>query len=82
MSLSLPRLEADRTPQGRRCAECGDFIDPIDWCPGCKKANGPCGAPHKKARKRADAAYCNAACRSRCRAGSISARRYVARIKL
>ena len=80
-SISLPRLSAEVTPQGRRCAECGDFIDPIDWCPGCQRADGPCGSPHKRTRKRADAAYCDAACRSRSRSGAISAARWSAGIR-
>ena len=66
MTLSLPRLEAVVDGQGRReCAECGDYIDPKDWCAGCIKAKGPCGAPHTRDRKRADAAYCDSSCRAR-----------------
>lgn len=50
----------------RHCAWCGDYIDPIDWCLGCQRADPPtpCETPHRRLRKRADAAYCNAACAS------------------
>jgi hypothetical protein len=47
----------------RRCANCGDYIDPIDWCAGCAGGT-PCRKPHRRVRKRADAAYCNGACRA------------------
>jgi hypothetical protein len=46
----------------RRCAHCGDYIDPVDWCAECRSGK-PCGV-HKTVRKRDDAAFCNAACRS------------------
>jgi hypothetical protein len=71
--VSLPRAAAviggGRTQ--RRCANCGDLIDPIDWCEGCKRVEGPCGSPHRRARKRADAAFCDAACRHNHRATYI-----------
>jgi len=46
----------------RHCAQCGDYIDPVDWCPGCRTGK-LCGT-HKAVRKRADAAFCDGACRS------------------
>jgi hypothetical protein len=63
--LTLPRAHAISDPGGRRCAECGDLIDPMDWCSGCQTAQAPCGRPHRRLRKRADAAFCNPDCRSR-----------------
>jgi hypothetical protein len=49
----------------RHCAQCGDYIDPIDWCPqGCRTGK-PCGGGlHNAVRKRVDAAFCNGACRA------------------
>lgn len=50
----------------RHCAWCGDCIDPIDWCPNCT-ADTPCatsGGPHRRLRKRADAAFCDTGCKS------------------
>jgi hypothetical protein len=58
MGLHLPRAEAVPADDGRECAWCGAKIDPIDWCPGCRKHERPCGA-HKRLRKRADAAFCD-----------------------
>lgn len=56
------RAEAVVDGEGKRqCAACGDYIDPIDWCSGCKR--GECPA-HPRLRKRADAAYCGDGCRS------------------
>ena len=63
-------LIAQPIGEDRRCATCGDFVDPIDWCSGCSRGT-PCGAPHKRVRKRADAKFCNAACRSEYRASFI-----------
>lgn len=50
----------------RHCAWCGDYIDPIDWCPSCQRTDPPtpCGTAHRRLRKRADAAYCDESCRS------------------
>ncbi|WP_458089367.1 hypothetical protein [Streptomyces malaysiensis] len=56
-------IHADGT---RRCAWCGDHIDPIDWCLDCTP-DAPCatqGGPHRRLRKRSDAAYCDAGCKS------------------
>ncbi|GKQ35152.1 hypothetical protein [Streptomyces sp. A012304] len=50
----------------RHCAWCGDYIDPIDWCPDCTP-EAPCatqGGPHRRLRKRSDAAYCDPGCKS------------------
>jgi hypothetical protein len=50
----------------RHCAWCGDHIDPIDWCGNCT-ADAPCGTnggPHRRLRKRADAAFCDSGCRT------------------
>lgn len=50
----------------RHCAWCGDHIDPIDWCGNCTEG-APCatqGGPHRRLRKRSDAAFCDAGCRS------------------
>lgn len=50
----------------RHCACCGDFIDPIDWCGACTP-EAPCattGGPHRRLRKRSDAAFCDAGCRA------------------
>ncbi|MFI2349736.1 hypothetical protein ACH492_22315 [Streptomyces sp. NPDC019443] len=64
----------------RHCAWCGDFIDPIDWCPDCTK-DTPCGVsggPHRRLRKRSDAAYCDDGCRASDRSdrsGSLARRR-------
>ncbi len=62
--LRLARATAVVHGDGKRhCAQCGDFIDPIDWCPrGCRTGT-PCGS-HKKVRKRHDAAFCDAGCRA------------------
>ncbi|NUP52295.1 MAG: hypothetical protein HOW97_33980 [Catenulispora sp.] len=51
----------------RHCNWCGDYIDPIDWCGDCKHGGKPCattGGPHRRLRKRADAAFCDSECRS------------------
>ncbi|NUP15453.1 MAG: hypothetical protein HOZ81_04985 [Streptomyces sp.] len=51
----------------RHCAWCGDYIDPIDWCGDCTTEDGPCrlrGGPHRRLRKRSDAAFCDAECRA------------------
>lgn len=51
----------------RRCAWCGDHIDPIDWCLNCKAGQKPCatnGGSHRRLRKRADAAFCDSGCRA------------------
>jgi len=55
----------------RHCAHCGDFIDPVDWCGLCQRDGRPCGQSHKRARLRADAAFCNSACRAEYRASFI-----------
>jgi hypothetical protein len=50
----------------RHCAWCGDHIDPIDWCLDCAP-NVPCastGGPHRRLRKRSDAAFCDSSCRT------------------
>jgi hypothetical protein len=50
----------------RHCAWCGDYIDPLDWCGACTE-NAPCattGGPHRRLRKRSDAAFCDGSCRS------------------
>lgn len=55
--------------QGQRvCVECGDLLDPIDWCVACQTAGKPCGRPHRSLRRRANAVYCGKDCRSRARA--------------
>jgi hypothetical protein len=69
--INLPRETAVADPRGRRCAHCGDFIDPKDWCPGCQRDGKPCGHPHRHLTKRADAAFCNQACRNERRASYI-----------
>lgn len=74
--IHLHRETAVPSDRGRRCAQCGDFIDPVDWCPDCQTANQhtpgtPCRRPHRRLRKRADAAFCNAACRAERRASFI-----------
>lgn len=51
----------------RHCACCGDFIDPIDWCGDCQATKVPCaatGGPHRRLRKRVDAAFCDDGCRA------------------
>jgi hypothetical protein len=51
----------------RHCAWCGDYIDPIDWCLDCKAHSSPCattGGPHRRLRKRSDAAFCDSGCRA------------------
>lgn len=51
----------------RHCACCGDHIDPIDWCRDCQAGKAPCattGGPHRRLRKRSDAAFCDDGCRS------------------
>jgi hypothetical protein len=62
--VRLARATAIVDGDGKRhCAQCGDFIDPIDWCPrGCASGK-PCVSAHKAVRKRADAAFCNRWCR-------------------
>jgi hypothetical protein len=67
--VHLARQEAVPSSDGRRCASCGDFIDPIDWCSRCRLASATakrevgCQQPHRRARKRSDAAFCNDDCR-------------------
>jgi hypothetical protein len=64
-SFSMRRAEAVVDATGKRhCANCGDYIDPIDWCPDCQKTGVPCCPRHKPLRKRSDAAFCDASCRS------------------
>lgn len=61
-----PQQAVVREDGTRHCAWCGDYIDPIDWCPDCTKGI-PCGArggPHRRLRKRSDAAYCDAGCKA------------------
>lgn len=56
-------VHADGT---RHCAYCGDHIDPADWCATCQEGKRPCaetGGPHRRLRKRADAAFCDSGCR-------------------
>lgn len=51
----------------RHCNQCGAHIDPIDWCGECQTAGAPCvttGGPHRRLRKRSDAAFCDGECRS------------------
>lgn len=51
----------------RHCNWCGAHIDPIDWCGDCKHLEKPCattGGPHRRLRKRSDAAFCDSECRS------------------
>ena len=51
----------------RHCNWCGDFIDPIDWCGWCQHYKAPCArndGPHRRLRKRADAAFCDRRCRT------------------
>lgn len=51
----------------RHCACCGDFIDPVDWCLDCRTSKAPCataGGPHRRLRKRSDAAFCDTGCRA------------------
>lgn len=52
----------------RHCAWCGAHIDPIDWCSMCRANNAPCATtgdgPHRRLRKRSDAAYCDRGCKS------------------
>jgi hypothetical protein len=68
-SFSLSRAEAVLDEDGKRhCANCGDFIDPIDWCLDCKANSAPCCPRHTPLRKRSDAAFCDAACRGHHRA--------------
>jgi hypothetical protein len=63
--FSMPRAEAVVDGEGkRRCANCGDYIDPIDWCMDCQRLNTPCGPHHPRLHKRADAAFCNAECKT------------------
>ena len=82
----MPSWYASQSPQQaivqgdgtRHCNWCGAHIDPIDWCPGCQTAQAPCNNPHRRLRKRADAAFCDATCRSAYhndRTGSVGARR-------
>jgi hypothetical protein len=66
----------------RHCAWCGAHIDPIDWCGDCKAAEtrrAPAdGGPHRRLRKRADAAFCDAECKAADRSdreGSLRRRR-------
>jgi hypothetical protein len=54
----------------RRCAQCGDYIDPKDWCSDCQGKIIPCGAtppygPHGSLTRAASAAYCDDACRNK-----------------
>lgn len=62
--VTLARQSAVDSAEGRRCAHCGDLIDPADWCPGCRTAGRACRAPHRRLHKRADAAFCDAECRA------------------
>ncbi|THA72477.1 hypothetical protein E6R60_26465 [Streptomyces sp. A0642] len=50
----------------RHCAWCGDFIDPVNWCPDCTP-DTPCatsGGPHRRLLRRADAAYYDSGCKA------------------
>jgi hypothetical protein len=72
--VHLRRAEAVLNPDGQRhCAACGDFIDPVDWCGRCREAQQPCKAPHRRLRKRADAAFCGGVCRAWHRSTFMSA---------
>lgn len=63
--FSIPRAEAVVDGDGKRhCANCGDFIDPIDWCLSCQRTGEPCCRRHTPMRKRSDAAFCDQSCRS------------------
>lgn len=66
-TFHLVRAVAQIDPDGkRRCAYCGDFIDPIGYCGYCQGVydqGAPC-AIHKRPRLRADAAFCNKVCRA------------------
>lgn len=64
----LPAEAVKHSDGKRHCASCGDFIDPIDWCLDCTP-EGAC-SKHPRLRKRADAAFCDAACRSAYSTGS------------
>lgn len=59
----------------RHCAWCGDHIDPVDWCPSCSAKPPKACRAHRRLRKRSDAAYCNAACRSADNSNLASIRR-------
>jgi hypothetical protein len=71
MTVHIPRAGAVLTGGQRRCAFCGDFIDPVDWCTYCQENRSPCLRPHKRLRLRADATFCNSACRAEQRASFI-----------
>lgn len=71
MTVHIPRAEALLIDGRRRCAYCGDFIDPVDYCASCQENGSPCLRPHKRLRLRADAAFCNPACRAAWRATFI-----------
>lgn len=68
--MSAPRFHMARAealpdpdhPDGRLCAFCGDVIDPLFYCLDCANPDVKC-AVHPRPRLRADAAFCNAACR-------------------
>jgi hypothetical protein len=70
-TVHITRAEAVLVDGQRRCAFCGDFIDPVDWCPYCQTAGSPCLRPHKRLRLRADAAFSNQGCRAEHRASFI-----------
>lgn len=64
-SVHIPRQKAVIHGDGtRHCAQCGDYIDPKDWCLDCIKAGKPCRAPHTRLCKRADAAFCDGGCKA------------------
>jgi hypothetical protein len=70
--LSLAAPDAEPEGDGKRhCQTCGDFIDPIDWCPYCRKDGEPCRRPHTSLRKRSDAKFCDDGCRSEYRSSFI-----------
>ena len=60
--IRTPERVVTHSDGTRHCAWCGDYIDPIDWCPDCQTKQAPCGT-HRRLRKRVDAAYCDAECR-------------------
>lgn len=69
--LTLIAQRQDDGDNKPRCAQCGDFINPVDWCPYCSDENGPCGRPHRRLRKRADAKFCDASCKALYRSSYI-----------
>lgn len=50
-------------PVVRYCAACGDFIDPIHYCPDCMSPDRLCMV-HRRPRKRADATVCSKKCQN------------------